>query len=171
MKKTAAVIAAIVGVLALLFIATEQTAPPEMTEAEIAEAEAYAVQELEARTGAFWDAFKRGDPEEIASFWTSEALLLEPGIRLVGSEITAYMVELAGGGPRPTTYEVEQDFLDWWVHGDAAYGISLVDETLAFEGGEPRTVRRFGFARFEKEDGVWRIDRLLYAPWDAPPEG
>jgi hypothetical protein len=40
MKKTAAVIAAIVAVLALLFIATEQTAPPEMTEAEVAQIEA-----------------------------------------------------------------------------------------------------------------------------------
>jgi ketosteroid isomerase-like protein len=39
MKKTVAVIAAIVGVLALLFIATEQTAPPEMTEAERAQIE------------------------------------------------------------------------------------------------------------------------------------
>jgi hypothetical protein len=57
MKKTAAVIAAIVAVLALLFIATEQTAPPEMSEAEIAQIAA----EVDSLTNEWWEAWETFD--------------------------------------------------------------------------------------------------------------
>jgi hypothetical protein len=60
MKKTAAVVAAIVAVLALLFIATEQTAPPEMTDAEIAQIEA----EVTEFGEAWLDAWGPGTTEE-----------------------------------------------------------------------------------------------------------
>ena len=54
------------------------------------------------------------------------------------------------------------------VHGDVAYEVGEYDETLEVEG-EQQTIQGYYFLRWEKgTDGVWRIDRLVAGPREAP---
>jgi ketosteroid isomerase-like protein len=144
-----------------------QAAPPEMTEAEIAQYEAEVIQEIKSRIDAFYEALLQGDAQTVASFWTSDASVLMPGVRVSGSEISTFVAELLETATF-TDYDVE--ILDWFIHGDVAYEISSYDETLLVEGQEVM-VRNFDFVRWEKVNGVWMIDRLVAGPRDAPPEG
>ena len=151
----------------LLLVAACQAPPPEMTEAEIAQAEAEVIQAIESRTDAYYEALLQGDAQTTASLWTSDALVLMPGMRVSGSEIPTVLAEMLETMTF-TAYDVE--ILDWFIHGDVAYEISSYDETLQVEGQEVM-VRNYDFCRWEKEDGVWMIDRLVAGPRDAPPEG
>jgi ketosteroid isomerase-like protein len=153
---------------AVLFLVAACQAPPaEMTEAERAQYEAEVIQAIESRIDAFYEALLQGDAQTATSFWTSDALVLMPGLRVSGSEVPTFLAELL-----ETTTFTAYDFeiLEWFIHGDVAYYICSYDETLRVEGQEVM-VRNYDFARWEKEDGVWMIDRLFAGPRDAPPEG
>jgi ketosteroid isomerase-like protein len=157
-----------IGVLFFFLYAFPATPPPEMTDAEIAQIEAAVRQEVEARMAAFDQAVLAGDAEAAASFWTSDALLLEPGTRVAGGDFLSFVSEFfAVGGVTATDHNV----LDFFVHGDVAYWIMEIDETFQVEGMDPFTVMNYAFLRWEKEDGVWKIDRYLGGPRGAPPEG
>ena len=94
-------------------------------------------------------------------------MFLMPGVRVSGSEIPTLLAEMLETMTL-TAYDVE--ILDWFIHGDIAYGICSYDETYRVEGQEV-VERNYDFHRWEKEDGVWMVDRLLVGPRDAPPEG
>jgi hypothetical protein len=64
MKATAAVLAAIVALIALLYVATRPTPLPEMTDAEIAQITV----EIDALTDEWWEAWKTFDWERGLSF-------------------------------------------------------------------------------------------------------
>ena len=151
----------------LLLVAACQSAPPEMTEAEIAQIEADAIQEIQSRTDDFWEAVLSGDAETVASFWTSNALILEPGIRVAGDEIPTFLEE-AFASATYTAYD--EEVLDWFIHGDVAYSISSYDETFQVDGQEIM-VRNYAFIRWEKVDGTWMIHRLVAGPRNASSEG
>jgi hypothetical protein len=131
------------------------------------ENEAEVIQALESRIDGFYQALLQGDAQTAASFWTSDALILMPGVRLSGNEIPTFLAELLETAAF-TAYNV--DVLDWFIHGDVAYEISSYDETLQVEGQEV-VVRNIDFCRWEREEGVWKVSRLVAGPRDAPPEG
>jgi ketosteroid isomerase-like protein len=168
MKKTAAVVAAIVAVLALLFIATEQTAPPEMTEAEIAQVEAEVRQELINRMDEFKEDAMSGDAESVMSFLTSDYWVLMPGVNLAGEDLRAVVAEVYS---TMTFTDINAELLELFVHGSAAYGIYEYSVTSQMEGQDPVTEISNCFIRWEKEDGVWKFDREVCGPRDAPTEG
>ncbi len=70
-----------------------------------------------------------------------------------------------------TWTEAEFSLIEFFVHGDAAYAISEWSDMFQMEGQEPEGVNWYCFSRFKKEDGVWRDDRDICGPRDAPPEG
>jgi ketosteroid isomerase-like protein len=168
LKPTVAVVAAVIVFMALLFVASRPTAPPELTEAEIAQVEAEAAQEIEAMLNAFGEAVLRGDAEAVASYWTSDAVILEPGFRVEGADIPAFMDEVFGTY-RYTSWD--NTILDLFVHGTVAYAISEYNEVAEAEGQDPMIINNYSFIRLEKEDGDWKVDRLLGGPRDAPEEG
>ena len=141
--------------------------PPEMTEAEMAQMEAEAVQEIEAMLDTFGQAVLRGDAQAVSSFWTSDAVILEPGVRIEGSEIPSFMEEVFGTY-RYTSWD--NTVLDLFVHGDVAYAISEYNEVAEAEGQESMIVNNYSFIRLEKVDGSWKVDRLLGGPRNASPE-
>ena len=78
------------------------------------------------------------------------------------------MREVLSGG-RVLALDIRPD--EMFVHGDAAYEIGEYDETVQMAGEEPMTLRNFYALRWERgADGVWRIDRFLGAPREAPAE-
>jgi len=169
MKGLIALLAVLLALgVMFFFYASPTTSPAEMTVAEIAQIEATVRQEVEAQMAAFDQAVLAGDAEAAASFWTADALLLEPGTRVGGGDFLSFVSEFFAIG-RVTA--VDHPVLDFFVHGDVAYWIMEIDETFEIEGMDPFTVMNYAFLRWEKEDGVWKIDRYLGGPRDAPPEG
>ncbi len=140
------------------------SAPPQMTDAERAQIEA----EINDQSVAFREALVVGDPQAFASFWTSDAVILEPGLNVTLSDSAAFFEEAFN---TLTVTAIEWDVFDLFIHGDVAYMILAYDETIQVEGQDPYTANNYGFVRWEKEDGVWKFDRLVAGPRDAPPEG
>ncbi len=60
---------------------------------------------------------------------------------------------------------------DIFVHGDVAYEIFEADESMLVEGQGSARRELYGFFRWEKGGGVWKMDRLVAGPREAPPEG
>ena len=133
----------------------------------MAENDAEVIQVLESRIEEFYEAFLRGDVQAAASFWTSDVLFLGPGVRVSGSEMPTFLAEMLG---TMTLKRYDVETLDWFIHGDVAYGLFSYDETYEVEGQEV-VVKNYDFARWEKDDGVWKVARVLIGPKDAPPEG
>lgn len=170
MKKTAAVITAIIAVLALMFIATEQTTPPEMTEAEIAQNEAEAKQAITDRLNAYENVAVNNDLEGQLSYWTPDIRFMEPGMDLSGDEWSSYLREFQESGGKVLSWG--WDPIEIFVHGDVAYQIARYHESFQIPGGEPIEAHNNYFARWERQpDGVWRLSRVVAGPIDAPPEG
>jgi ketosteroid isomerase-like protein len=167
MKGLITVLAVLVVVGLAFFLYRAPTAPPEMTEAEIAQHEAEVIQEIQDRTHSFWEAVLDGDAPAVASYWTSDALMLEPGVRVTGEELPTFMEGIL----EAVDYlDYNFEVLEWFIHGDVAYSIASYDETFVVEGQE-MVARNYGFSRWEKVDGVWMMDRLVAGPRDAPEEG
>jgi ketosteroid isomerase-like protein len=139
-----------------------------MTGKTAAEIEAEVRQNLTDRIEFYRDAVLRGDAQAAASFWTSDAWELGPGVSVKGDEQKAALVEAVGSGAI-TAFDIE--LLDLSVHGDVAYGIYQYSLTLQMEGQQPVTVANNSFSRWEKEDGVWKVSRMVAGPRDAPPGG
>jgi ketosteroid isomerase-like protein len=109
------------------FLYRSPTAPPAMTEAEEAQTEAEAVQETEAMFDAFGGAVVQGDAQTVASSWTSDAVMLEPGIRVEGSGLPPLMDEVVG------THDYgrwDYTILHPFSHGDIAYALGAFPPTL-----------------------------------------
>jgi ketosteroid isomerase-like protein len=138
-----------------------------MTDAEIAQMETEVRQEIQDRADVFWEAVLDGDAPAVASFWTSDALILEPGVRVTGEQIPTFM---EGIFETVDYSDYGSETLDWFIHGDVAYAISSYDETFLVEGQEI-VARNYGFMRWEKVDGVWMMDRLVAGPREAPEGG
>jgi ketosteroid isomerase-like protein len=169
MKGLIAVLGLLVVLGVAFFLYGSPAGPPaEMTEAEMAQAEAEAAQAISDRWAEYRDALMSGDVDEIMSYWTSDAHLYEPGMNLTAADLSDW---LQAAFETTSVVDLEVRRLDIFVHGDVAYEITEADEPLQVEGQGlvPREV--YGFFRWEKEDGVWKMDRLVVGPRDAPPEG
>jgi ketosteroid isomerase-like protein len=140
-----------------------------MTEAEVAQMEAEAKQAINARWDAYESMVTEMDTEMWLSYWTSDARLLQSGLTLSGDEFPGFAADFFDGGGQMFGLDLESHEI--FVHDDVAYQIGQYDESFQFPGEEPASVQNYFFARWEKVDGTWRIDRLLTAPRDAPPEG
>ena len=169
MRALIAVLALVlVVVLGFLLYRSPAGPPAEMTEAEIAQIEAEVRQELESRTESYRDAVLRGDANAAATSWTSDAWELGPGVNLEGDEQKAALVEAVGSGAI-TAFDI--DLLELFVHGDVAYAIYEFSLALQMEGQEPVSLVNNSFNRWEKKDGVWKMDRMVSGPRDAPEGG
>lgn len=161
------------AVLPWLLLAACQPADTETGEAapaaEMAEADEAAVRDaLMGRIDGYEQAALAGDVEGMNDMWTEDARMFEPGMDMSGPEITAFYDEVFGGGARVTGIDIRTS--EVFAHGDVAYSIGDYQETLVMsEGAEPMEVHANWFARWERgADAVWRIDRLMTAPVDAP---
>lgn len=98
-------------------------------------------------------------------FFTTDARLLEAGVNVAGDEVGDFLREFFETG-RALSFDLEA--YDRFVHGDVAYELGEYDETVEVEG-EEETVQNYYFLRWEKgADGVWRFDRLVAGPREAP---
>jgi len=152
----------------LLLVAACQAPPAEMTEAERAQYEAEVRHEITAALGQYRDYVMNGDVEGVLSFWTSDARTLWPGTNLAGNDLRAFVAEVL---PTMTITGYYVELLEVFVHGDVAYLMGEWSEAVGIEGQEPELQVSNCFTRLEKEDGVWKFDRDVCGPRDAPPEG
>lgn len=137
--------------------------------AEVAAPEEGAVRAaLEAQLQSYEQAALAGEVTGVLALWTDDALLLEPGLRLSGSDLPRFYEELfAGGGATVTAIDIRTS--EVFVHGDVAYSIGDYDETVVLGAdAEPMAIHNHYFARWERgADGAWKVDRLVVGAVDA----
>ncbi len=122
-------------------------------------------QELTDRMAALKEALLPDDTEEVIGFWTPDGRALEPGLNLSGDQLREFYRDFFSTA-RVVSLDIEA--YDQFVHGDVAYEVGEYDETVEVEG-QQQTVRNYYFLRWEKgTDGVWRFDRLVAGPREAP---
>ncbi len=122
-------------------------------------------QELTDRMAAYKEALMSGDAEQALGFWTPDGRVLEPGQDLSGDELHEFLREFFNTG---RVISVDIEAYDQFVHGDVAYDVGEYDEIVEVEG-EQQTIQGYYFLRWEKgTDGVWRIDRVVTGPREAP---
>lgn len=152
----------------LVLVGACQTSPPEMTEAEKAQIEAEVRQELINRMEEYKAFPISGDVEGVMSFMTEDVWMLQPGMNARRDDLQSLVVAFFS---TVTVTDINAELLELFVHGDAAYGIYEYSATTQMEGQEPVTDISNCFTRWEKEDGVWKFDRDVCGPRDAPVEG
>ena len=154
----------------VLLLMTACQAPPEMTDAEQAQIEAQAKQAIADQWAGFTDAVLDHDYQGWAAYWTPDARVLQPGMDLGGTALFDFVRDFFDSGVQILTLDVQS--FETFVHGDVAYQIGQLDETLQMPGGDSAEAHDYIFTRWERQsDGVWRISRFLGGPRDAPPEG
>ena len=165
-------LAGLVALMALgvlfFFYTAEKAPPPEMTEAEMTEIEAEVREQLTNRLDEYGKALGAGDAQAVMSFWTSDARMWQQGWYGTAEDLAAFLEEAF---PSMTYSGLSMEPLDLFVHGDVAYFIYEYSGTIQTEGQEPESMINNCFTRFEKEDGVWKLDRDVCGPRDAPTEG
>ena len=124
-------------------------------------------QELTDQMAAYAEAVLSGDAEQMIGFWTEDGHFLEPGINRSGNELRDYIREGIGTGQvQVVSWDLRA--YDHFIHGDVAYEIGEYDLTVEVDGQE-QMVRNYYFMRWEKgTDGVWRFDRFVAGPREAP---
>lgn len=156
------------AVAVLSLVAACQAPPPEMTEAEMAQSEAEVRQEILDRMEEHKRVGMSGDVEGLMSLMTSDVWLLLPGMNLRWNDLQAVAEEVYS---TVTFTDIKSELLEVFVHGDVAYVINEYSATSQTEGQGPVTHISNCFTRWQKEDGVWKYDREVCGPRDAPPEG
>lgn len=121
-----------------------------------------------------WDAYlgiaSSGDVEGWASYWTSDARILEPGMDFSGKELFDFGRNFFEGGGKIFSLDLEP--FETHVHGDTAYQIGQYDESFQAPGQDRQSVQNYFFAMWKKQDdGGWRIGRFMAGPRAAPEEG
>jgi ketosteroid isomerase-like protein len=158
------------AIAVLVLVAACQTAPPEMTEAEIAQAESETRQAIAERWAGYKAAELAGDVEEYWSFWTPTARLYYPSMTLVGDDLYAFVSDFWGSGGKILAFEIES--FEVFVHEDVAYEIGQYGESIQFPDGTLEEYRGNVSVRWVKgDDGSWRIDRFLTGPVADATEG
>jgi hypothetical protein len=123
--------------------------------------------ELDQRMATYVRVLLEGDTVRIRAFWTADARALGPGMDLSGSAIVSFVNEAFLAGTAITSLNVRP--IDTFVHGDAAYELGQVEETLQVPGQNRTTTRANYFLRWERSsDDMWRIDRFLTGPVATP---
>ena len=168
MKEVGIVVVALAAVLVLVFFGNRPGPNPAVTGAEIAQIEAEVREDFAKLVTEYGNVAMAGDGQAIASFWTSDARAWHPGSYVTAEDLAALTEEDFAS---ITITAVDAKILDIFVHGDVAYVISEISEGFQYEGQEPGTEHHICFTRLEREDGVWRFDRDVCGPRDAPTEG
>jgi uncharacterized protein (TIGR02246 family) len=139
-----------------------------MAGGEMVQVEADVGEEIATRLDLYQDALLRGDPEAFMSAYTSDARVYWPGMNVGRAELQTFVEE---SFPTVTWTGYDPKVTDLFVHGDAAYAIYEISETVQMEGQEAESEAWNCFTRWEKEEGVWKVDRDVCGPRDAPTEG
>lgn len=119
--------------------------------------------EIEARVGAFEDAYGSGDPAAVADLYTADAMAMPPGGPIVEGRdgITQVWRGAMEGGLKAldlTPLEIE-------VQGDTAYEVGEFAGTMT-SGGAETTVPGKYIVVWRREDGEWRLHRDI---WNMSP--
>jgi uncharacterized protein (TIGR02246 family) len=140
----------------------------EMTEAERAQYEAEVREEIASRAEEYADATLSGDSDAVIAIYTSDTHVYWPGVNMSRDELQAFVEEFFSTA---SWTECDVEDLDFFLDGDAAYTIYQYSETYQIPEQEPVSNVLNCFTRWEKEDGVWKIDREVCGARDAPEEG
>ena len=90
-------------------------------------------------------------------------------MNLRGNDLLDFVRDLFESGIQVVEWNVRP--VETFVHGDVAYQMGEMDEALQMPDAETSRAEGYFFARWQRENGVWKIDRLVAGPREAPPEG
>jgi ketosteroid isomerase-like protein len=133
---------------------------------EVSDAQVLA--QLTQRRADYGDALKSNDGEAVASFWTADAKLREPGMKLDGSAAVAkYASDFFVNG-KVTGLDIRPE--EVFVHGDVAYEFGSYDESGS-TGGKAFAVQNHYVLKWQREpNGEWRMARFVAGPIAAPAQ-
>lgn len=121
--------------------------------------------ELVAAMADFRAAALAGDMDRFFGLLTPDVRFAEPGVSLAGDELREFLRGMFESA-EVESFEVRP--FDHFVHGDVAYELGEYDEVIRMDG-DARTIEGHYFLRWERgDDGVWRVDRLVAGPREAP---
>ena len=145
-----------------MLVAACQVPPPPETSGE------EAIQELMPLFEAFNAAVMSGDLEAVMALWASDPLEVGPGAWRTYDEIVADY----GAGLETLTFTAwDIEPFDAWIHGDAAYVFSHGYIHGYGEAGDTVVYDLNSVSRLVKEDGEWKMHRVLYGDRNAPEQG
>ena len=123
-------------------------------------------QQIADRLAGLRAALLAGSVDSFLTFWTDDVRVLEPGVDRSGEAFRQYIREFLATG-KVVSLDIQP--YDRFVHGDVAYETGQYDETAQIPGQSPMVFKNYYFSRWERgEDGLWRIDRFVAGPRDAP---
>jgi ketosteroid isomerase-like protein len=162
---------ALLVVLGLAFLLYRSpTAPPMMTEAEIAQHEAEVMQAIDGQWAGYVEAMLGGDTEGVLSFWTEDMRLWGPGMNLGRRELETLVRDSFGSPMAIRAFDVTP--FDTFIHGKVVYQSGQMDVTRPDPDGNPIEDHSYFLAKWVKQpDGAWRMSRGLQGPVEAPEEG
>lgn len=134
--------------------------------AEVSEAQALA--QLTQRRADYVDAVTGNDGNAVASFWTTDASIREPGLSVDGERAIAKRATdfFAKGKVSALEFRPEKVF----VHGDAAYEFGVFDES-GTDGTTPFSVQNNYVLKWQRDQrGDWRLAMLVTGPRNAPAQ-
>jgi ketosteroid isomerase-like protein len=169
MRALNALLVLIATIVVILLVARLPPPSAEMSEAEIAQSEGEVAQAIAEQWVGVKSALEDEDYEAWASYWTEDVWILEPGMNLRGNDLRDTVREIFDSGTEILEWNVRP--AETFVHGRVAYQMGEMDEALQPPGAGPTEREGYSFVRWENEGAVWRIDRLVVGPRDAPAEG
>ena len=110
---------------------------------------------VEAVVRAHMDAVERGDPVAMAADYADDAVLIRPGMTLVGftaieSYIEGITARIGGGTVRFLTFDIHDEHISfrWIIEGGPGDGTSGIDEVTVRDGKIVRQVVRLDAGDF-----------------------
>ena len=143
----------LVIMLAVPFLVSCTTAPPQDTTAED-------IQAINAVRKQLTDAFNRGDAAAVASLYTDEAKLLPPKRPMIVGKDGIQAFNQAGfdAGVGDLRFTV----IDLSVNGDMAYVVGKQTVTIQPEEGEAISENNKYVWILKREKGSWKIDIAIW---------
>jgi len=83
-----------------------------------------------------------------------------------GADLHNLAQEFFGSGVEG--YSLRMESYEIFVHGEVAYQIGEYDEGWQMPGEERMEDRNYLFVRWKKEDGTWKIHRVVGGAREAP---
>ena len=121
--------------------------------------------QLDSLRIAYENAWNAGDLDAIEGMMTSDYEEVGPDGRLNYDQAVTMMRDSANMPPPGATLSIDMESTEVAESGDVAYSSGTSTVTVpGAEGGEGMSETMRWVAGFKRVDGVWKVDRLAFAP-------
>lgn len=130
----------------------------QVEEGEMAEGTVSAEEELEELRVTYEEAYNRADMPALAALHSKDYVEVSPEGEVVTRADVDAMTQEALAGQQ---ISIETESMTVAESGDIAYGTGITTITGTGPDGQPFTAESRWLAGFKKQDGEWKVDRLI----------